>query len=345
MPDWDRLTERTLAELDAVPQTYRPTNFWGPGVEKLLAEMRQHGLERFKSWPSASVWFYPLYGDGWSEARLGTVFEKIGETHPKARRGFFDGALNGGMEARRDIDVAAAFWDQQRWPFDVTGFGESQLGTPWQRYSVQPGSQERFGRAYANYLLCLAALSRHVDAPPRSFLEIGGGYGALGEIVMQRDPQARYVDLDIPPLLTVASYYLSTLFGDEAVQTYDVDAPADEPIDVPRSGVLPNYAVERLTGPFEVFVNTFSFQEMEPDVVDHYVGQVCDKGIRYAVSLNSRDGKPRAAEAGRWGALDPVRSADIADMFARRGLERVGCYDTPLVRSAGQVNVFARRGD
>lgn len=107
--------------------------------------------------------------------------------------------------------------------------------------------------------------------------------------------------------------------------------------------MLPNYRIEDLDSEFEVFVNSFSFQEMEPDVVDHYIDQVCRKGIKYAVSLNSRLGKPRAKKAGDWGALDPITSARIIEMFAARGLELVGQYDAPIVRSAGQLNVFRRR--
>ena len=51
-----------------------------------------------------------------------------------------------------------------------------------------------------------------------------------------------------------------------------------------------------LAGPFDVFVNSFSFQEMEPDVVEHYVSQVASKQVSYVVSLNSRKGKPKIVD-------------------------------------------------
>ena len=343
MNDWSELTRRTLEELRAAPEHYRPTNFWGPGVDSLLAAMDRMGMASFKSWPGASTWFNPVYGNGWSEKTLAEVLPTAQKANPSTRPAYFNSALNGSLEARRDFDVAAMAWDQDRWPFDFAGYGESKIGKPWQAYTGVPGTEARFGRAYANYLLLLAALSRHVDRPPTSFLEIGGGFGVLGEILRTRDPKARYVDLDIPPLLTVASYYLTELFGADSVTVYDPQTAARGPISVPECGVLPNFRIADLDAEFEVFVNSFSFQEMEPPVVDHYIGQVCDKGITYAVSLNSREGKPKAAQPGDWGALDPVKSADIIDMFDRHGLELVGQYDTPLVRSAGQVNVFRRR--
>lgn len=342
MTDWAQLTSRSLDELRGVDETYRPTNFWGPGVDKLLDDMRTLGLDRFKSWPAASIWFYPLYGNGWTNATLGELLPRAREIKGTADESFLRSALTGWHEARRDYDVAAVGWDQDRWAFDLRTHGESRVGSPWQAFGLDVGTHATFGRAYANYLLCLSALSHHVDAPPRSFLEIGGGFGVLGEIVMQRDPNARYVDLDIPPLLTVASYYLTELFGSR-VTLYEGETAAPGPITVPASGVLPNYRIQDLESEFEVFVNSFSFQEMEPPVVDHYIDQVCSKGIRYAVSLNSRNGKPKAAKAGDWGALDPVTSSQIIEMFDRRGLELVGQYDAPYVRSAGQLNVFRRR--
>ena len=107
--------------------------------------------------------------------------------------------------------------------------------------------------------------------------------------------------------------------------------------------MLPNYRIDDLTDDFEVFVNSYSFQEMEPDVVERYVDQVCRRGIRWAVSLNSRAGKPKAAAAGEWGALDPVTTGLIVELFEKRGFRLVGAYDDPLVRSAGRVVVLERR--
>ncbi|AKU15182.1 putative sugar O-methyltransferase [Luteipulveratus mongoliensis] len=342
MSTWADLTRQSLDELREAKPTYLPTNFWGPGVEALLKDMETQGLERFKSWRTAGIWFNPTYGNSYTNAVIEKLLPIAQANNANATHNYLGAALNGSFEARRDFDVASMAWDQQRWPFDLINHGESRIGSPWQAYPLSGIPEVTVGRAYVNYLLCLAALSRHVDAPPRSFLEIGGGFGVLGEIVMSRDEDARYVDLDIPPLLTVASYYLTELFGPDRVATYDDTLSKPGPITVEKSAVLPNFRIEDLEGEFEVFVNSFSFQEMEPDVVDHYVDQVSSKGLRYVVSLNSRQGKPKAAEAGQWGALDPVKSADIVEMFGRRGFTQVGEYDQPLVRSGGQVVVLKR---
>ena len=342
-PRWEEITASSLAGLAAADSRYRPTNFWGPGLDQLLADMRGHGMSRFKSWPTAAFWFYPVYGIGFSYARIEALLPRAREINPRVTEPWLRKHLTGGVEAGRDFDAARLGWDQTRWPFDLDGQGESTVGGPPQRYSVSPDPDVRHGRAYLNYLLCLAALSRHVDQPPRSFLEIGGGFGVLGEILMSRDPDARYVNLDIPPLLTVGTYYLTELFGRDRVLGPD-DVEEAGPLNVPGSGCLPNWRLPDLTGSYDVFVNSFSFQEMEPDIVEHYIDGVCRLGPRHVVSLNSSKGKPKKSDGHEIGVVEPVTSARIISMFEARGYELQSTYNRPLVISAGEVAVLRRSG-
>lgn len=321
---------------------YRPTNFWTPGLRDILADLEARGLEVFKSWPTAGYWFYPSYGRPLAPRTIDKTFKHAVKANPALTRLWWLRSLNGFREAVRDFDAARLAWDQSRWPFDLEGFGESAVGQPVRHYALTELDTIRWGKPYLNYLLCLAALSRHVDDPPRHFLEIGGGFGVLGEILMQRDQHARYVNLDIPPLLTVAAYYLTTLFGDRVQIPDALDVAGAGPPHLPASACLPNWRLPDLRGPFDAFVNSFSFQEMEPDVVDHYVGMVADLGVTYVVSLNSRDGKRRATAGTEGGVLDPVTSDLIVERFGRRGYTVCGRYGEPLIRSAGELVVLKR---
>lgn len=341
MSQWRDQTEQLLAGLETCDPMYRPTNFWAPGVRQLSAALQSQGLESFKCCPGASTWFYSVYGNGFSNATITTTFETAKSVNPKAREAWVTSALNGALEARRDFDAARLAWNQDRWPFDLEGHGESLVGRPPQRYRMTGTAEVGWGRPYLNYLLCLAALSRHVEAEPTSFLEIGGGFGTLGEIVMQRNSAARYVNLDLPPLLTVASYYLVELFGQDRVMLPG-DAPEHGPITVPSSACLPNWRLPDLASQFDVFVNSYSFQEMEPDIVDHYIQAVSDLDVRYALSVNSANGKPKKVEGKEGGVLDPVTSARIIDMFQRRGYRLLGTYRDPLVVSAAEIAVLER---
>jgi len=342
--DWGSLTQLSVEGLRSCADIFCPTNFWEPGVTKLLSEMDSKGLASCKRWPQAGSWFYPLYGNGFTNKTIKEVTALALEINPKTNASYVAGHLSGGWEARRDFDAVRLAWDQKRWPFDLEQFGESLVGKPPQRYRLTNDDGTAWGRAYLNYLLCLAGLSRHVSTPPTRFLEIGGGFGVLGEIVMSRDPEAVYVDLDIPPLLTVATYYLTELFGRDRIGSFNApqfQAPGLFACD--QSAVLPNWRVDDLVGTFDVFVNSFSFQEMEPNVVEHYAAAVAAKGVTHVVSLNSRDGKKRATEAGSRGVLDPVTSTRIVEIFSKLGYELQGRYGSPLLRGAGELIILQRR--
>jgi putative sugar O-methyltransferase len=332
---WEALTRRSLDEIEHVDPLYRPTNFWQPGLHQLLGDMDAMGLERFKSWPSATYWFYPTYGANVRPATATAALERAVEVQTDVQQAWLRDSLTGAGDARRDLEVARILWNHRRWPFHVMAHGEAQVGEPPQSFALA-GDRRRWTKPYLNYLLCLAALSRHVDRPPRSVLEIGGGYGVLGEILMRRSPDVRYVDLDIPPLMTVASYYLRELFG-ERVDVYDDEWPGR--VGAERSAVLPPWRVDDVDGPFDLFVNCFSFQEMEPHVVANYVAKVAEKDVAYVVSLNSRKGKPKASDGGI-GVVEQVTSARIVEMFGAHGYQLAGRYGAPHIRSAGELTVL-----
>jgi len=343
MTDWAALTARTLAGLERCDPIYRPTNFWSPGVRRLLDDLQTLGLDSFKSWPMADTWFYPTYGSGLTAATIESTYQYAVKLDARLQKGWLTTTLAGGYQARRDFDAVRLTWDQARWPFDLERLGESAIGKPAQIFRLTPPSMVGWTRPYLNYLLCLAALSRHVDGPPQRFLEIGGGYGVLGEILMSRDPDACYVDLDLPPLLTVASFYLDALF-DGRVAVFDDAVAETGPIRIAGSACLPNWRIGDIAGPFDVFFNSFSFQEMEPDVVEHYIGQVAAKDVAYVVSLNSRLGKPMAADDNDIGVIDPVTSGRIIGWFEAAGYELLERSGDPLIQSAGEVAILRRKG-
>jgi putative sugar O-methyltransferase len=338
VPEWDEITRRSLDEIDHADPLYRPTNFWQPGLRQLLSDMDELGLERFKAWPTATYWFYPTYGANVLPDTAAAALERAVEVQPDVRPAALREALTGAAEARRDLEVARIMWDHERWPFKVMAHGEASTGEPPQHFRLA-GDSRGWTKPYLNYLLCLAALSRHVDRTPRSVLEIGGGFGVLGEILMRRSERVRYVNLDIPPLMTVASYYLRELFGDR-VDVYDDSWTGRVGPD--RSAVLPSWRIDDVDGPFDLFVNSFSFQEMEPHVVANYVAKVAEKEVAYVVSLNSRKGKPKTRDGGI-GVVEQVTSARIVEMFAAHGYELLGTYGPPYIRSAGELTVLRSR--
>ena len=302
--------------------------------------MSERGLENFKSWPIAKVWFYPRYGHGFSYATIDATYKRAKEVNPSTKNSWLSAFLTGGQEASRDFDVVRLAWDQQRWPFDLTGHGESRLGTPLEYYKLT-GAEHGWTRPYLNYLLCLTALSKHVDAAPKAFLEIGGGYGVLGEILLSRDSGARYVNLDIPPLVTVSSYYLKTLFGDR-VRTYDgvLPRPVKSELDHLRGAaeLADQGCPRRLRRLRELVLVPGDGAERRGAL--HRRGRRDRSQPRRVAQLAQRQAEGRSARRPPlgWGHR-PGDVELIIDLFGARGYQLQGRYNTPLIHSAGELVV------
>lgn len=325
--------------MESADPLYQPTKFWTPGVRRLLDDMDTHGLESFKRWPQTG-WFYPRYGRRLNYELIDRAYEAMQPEGRTADRAWVRSRLSGSMEAVHDFDVARVGWNQDRWPFDLESHGESDVGNPPQRFRLTKIDDVFWGRPYLNYLLLLATLSRHVDRPPHSFLEIGGGFGVLGDVLAPRDEDVRYVDVDIPPLLTVAAYYLTNIAGEGIGPT---GIRPGEIASGQRFATIPSWRIGDIAEPFDVFVNSFSFQEMEPDVVANYIDILAGLDVEWAVSCNSAVGKRKATESREGGSIEPVTSAFIEAEFCRRGFTVAGRYGRPYVPTpTAQVLVMRR---
>jgi len=234
----------------------------------------------------------------------------------------FKAAVDGSDEARRMYQIYIASLPSPRpaWAAvseDAAGGGE--------RFEFD---NRLYSKSVLNYLLGLNFLSRLTGVKSiASAVEIGGGYGTLGEILLKSDPNSIYINVDIPPVAAVSSYYLEQVFGADAVLTYEQSAGLDR-IDIDelkgryRAVVLCPWQLPKLVGRADLFANFFSFQEMEPAVVENYVGQAMRLNPSFVLLRNSRRGKTKVAEAGKVGVFEPVTTDRIIawfDQYALRG--------------------------
>jgi hypothetical protein len=129
-----------------------------------------------------------------------------------------------------------------------------------------------------------------------------------------------YVDVDIPPVAAVATYYLKPVFGSENVLSYDQSREMSE-INLDklngkfRCVVLCPWQLPKVSGKVDLFANFISFQEMEPEVVRNYISLV-QSITRYFVLLrNSQYGKEVAEKPGDIGVLNPVTNDMVIKLF------------------------------
>ncbi len=341
---WSSMLRLSMEQLCDADPLYAPTDFWQPGVRKLLGDLETRGLDSFKSWPSSHFFFYQLYAPVFTNAMVAEVMPLLRETNPRAPERWYNGHLVGASEANRDMDIALGQQHRDCLPIDIEAHGESSIGKPPQHYRPFTKDGSAYGRPYLNYLKLLTGVSRYVDFPVRSVLEICGGFGVMGEILMSSMPEVQYVDIDIPPLGTVAHYYLANRFPERTLLS-GLDTAKGTPVHLEPGGpsaCLPAWELPKLTGQADLFVNAFSFQEMEPHVVSNYAKQIARLDTKLVVSLNTRAGKPMKAD-NAIGVQEQVTSNSIVSTFEALGYETVARIGRPAAPPQAELVVLRRR--
>jgi putative sugar O-methyltransferase len=310
---------RARADMEKQDALYRPTSFWSEASQIIVDDLQAHGIERFRALESTLGYFVPTYGlpgNSFDDAMADGLAQHLRAHWPDAKKPRLALAqfLGGQMAALADYRVLKAADDPRALPHLHT-FSESTYGAPVEQFTFE---ERRFSRSSLNYLLGLAMLKKHLGgAVPKTVMEIGGGFGTLGEILLSAGIDGlRYLDIDIPPTSFAAQSYLGQLVGPDDIATYASTRERETiAIDsLPAISVLSSWQIEKLQGKVDLFVNFISFQEMEPPVVRNYLAHVARLGTEWVLLRNMREGK-NVAKDGATGVEVPILGRDYQDML------------------------------
>ncbi|MBS0623798.1 MAG: putative sugar O-methyltransferase [Verrucomicrobia bacterium] len=116
------------------------------------------------------------------------------------------------------------------------------------------------------------------EAPLRTVMEIGAGYGRNAAVFLQVHQKLQYVICDIPPALYVSQSYLTQRFPEKKAFLFrpfksfgEIQKEWEEAqlcfILPHQLALLPNKCVD-------LFLNISSFQEMRPEQISYYFSQI-----------------------------------------------------------------------
>ena len=308
--------EQAMSSMPLQNDLYRPSSFWAQAAEDIAEQVRRHGVENFRRLPLPLGYFVPTYGmpgNGFDD-RTGEALEAAvaGEAKPMLT---VEQLLSGHSSALADFRVLQAADGISSAKPCLQSFSESAVGNPVEQFTFEG---RRFSRSSLNYLLGLCLLKRRLGTDEiGTVVEIGGGFGSLGEILLSGgDPRMKYVDLDIPPNSTIARHYLSAVLGPERVAGFaqTADRGRIDIAELPAASALCNWQIEHLHGEVDLFVNFISFQEMEPPIVRNYLTHVERLGARWVLLRNMREGKQRRTTHSV-GVIEPIVSEDYLHML------------------------------
>ena len=301
---------------------YQPSSFWRQASIKIMQEFANGGIERFRSLPTALSFFVPTYGfpgNGLNEALVTEMNAlMVSRECSLKQQATVQQFLNGHQSALADYRVLMAsqpeFSMAESVAHGLKNFSESAVGEPIEQFEFD---SKRYSRSALNYLLGLSFLSQYAGLESiNTVLEIGGGFGTLGEITQKCFKNAKYIDIDIPPTLFAADYYLKETFGEKVMSAYEEHAHNGEIFieNLNAMTLLPAWKIEQLQGKVDLFVNFISFQEMEPAIVQNYLNHVSRLQSKWVLLRNMREGK-QVKQVDCVGVEKPILSDDYINML------------------------------
>ena len=302
---------------------YKPSVFWAEASMELVEEFDSKGIEHFRSLDSSLIFFVPTYGqpgNGLSPELVEELRQTLQAKGTAKQQATFEQVFSGYANALADYRVFMSSQSNQALP-DFSVFSESQVGNPIEQFEFDG---HFYSRSALNYLLGLSYLKQFTDFTDiKTVLEIGGGFGTLGEIVLKTLPSVQYIDVDIPPTSFASEYYLKQVFGEQNVSDYDSTQQLSKiPLkQLKQASVLNAWQIEQLEGEVDLFVNFISFQEMEPEIVKNYLQKVKALNAKWILLRNMREGK-QLRKNHRFGVETPILSENYIEMLG--GYELMG---------------------
>ena len=323
MVNYTNIVKYYLKELECQSELFKPGIFWEKALNEIAISYYRLGHENFRNDVLNLAFFVPTYGvpgNGFDKQMLeNNVFNKLENCNEK-QKSYIKKSFNGHFHALSDYRTFRAS-NSNVDKFNILEFSESIDGNPSEHFEFEG---RYFSRSSLNYLLGLSFLKKYFpDFIPQTVLEIGGGFGTLGEILgKSKLKNFKYIDLDLPPIFLIAENYLKNTFKNNNLRFFDHYQNKEEKININELTdftFLPNWKIENIEGKIDLFVNFISFQEMEPAIVKNYIKKI-QKLEPYLVLLrNMREGKQLKRD-GQVGVKEPIFTKNYLEYFSRYDL-------------------------
>ena len=308
-----------LQDMEQAPKNYVPTNFWSSGLSTIIDDIENLGFDKFRDHKSAKLWYVQQFRPNYKKiepliSSLLACLKFMKNSKAKKLINILDGSDKAQVEYRLYRAAADSCINPSVSLNDIGengGFGGE----------LHEFGGKLFSRSMLSYLRAISYLNSLTKGQSiSSALEIGGGYGTLGEIFLKSGENNFYVNVDIPPVASVSTFYLQEIFGRENVLSYEASRSLEslnlEELRLKyKAVVLCPWQLPKLSGEFDLFGNFISFQEMEPSVVANYAKVIQPLVKKYVLFRNSAHGKPVAKKSGKLGVIEPVTADFINKQF------------------------------
>lgn len=280
------LLEEMMSGLMCCDQKYRPTNYWSHYQKEFMPELRREGLRDYRRRQNSLLASFGATDRLVRPTVTSTSFLRIGWImrnllHLLQERLH---AISSGVTEVVPSEFSSYFYWQTRKKFEDVGLDirkcpTSAYGNPEDLSVIEGGC---WSTMHLQYCSMVADALRHITVGNDViFCELGTGMGRNCEVLAHLFKNGTFFLFDIPPQLYVANQYLQKVFPNRVVPYRDavkalpgrngsLPESLKGKIIIQPSWRMPDWANTKI----DVFWNSASFQEMEPDVVENYIGLV-----------------------------------------------------------------------
>jgi len=185
----------------------------------------------------------------------------------------------------------------------ISEFEASTIGNPEDVFSI---NEKTYTTSilyyYIQYAYCCQFMNfESID----SMMEIGSGSGKQIEVIKKLHPDICFYVFDIPPQLYVCEQYLSALFPNSVVSYRQTRTMKSIPKQhAGKIFLFSNWKLPELRNlNYDLFWNSASFQEMEPEVVLNYLNYVNSQTNHYIFLHEMMEGQKLATTKDEHGVL------------------------------------------
>jgi len=300
-----------LTDMEKAPKLYRPSLYWKSKEKRLVTWLLKNDINSFRSYDTP----FRSFGGG-AERLSDEDYQHIEETYQKSPvlkgitacllklRDRFPGLRTHVNLLLPSFHMTNMWYrsQYQRELFlqllessisespEMQKFGDRCLGHPSDAIEFEGNF---YTPNFYNKLKEYFFAKQYIEFDEvESVLEIGAGYGAQMEVILEDNEETRGCIVEIPPQLYLAQQYLDACYPREVCKYHEVKklGVANALRDFRAVCLAPWQIAELPEGTFDLFWNMASFQEMSPIVVENYAHHIQRATKRFLYIANSVEG-------------------------------------------------------
>ena len=305
------LLKTMMADLSKVSELYQTTNYWSYYEKKILPELKSLGLHNFRRRKNSVLSAFgatDLLPLSQFQNRSLTGKRKIIKLITKI---FSDSILSHISRAYLGLNYQdltmfcyqlAKFYGKNSMAKPIENFEATLVGNPEDIFLI---NGKNYTTSLIYYYIMYAYCSKFVNFESiNSFMEIGSGVGKQIEVIKKLHPHINFFIFEIPPQLYLCEQYLSAIFPDSVISYRETKNMTQIPKTSGKIFIFGNWKINEIENlNYDVFWNSASFQEMEPNVVSNYLNFVNKHTEKFAFLMERMIGKEVTNSKGGGGVL------------------------------------------